>query len=275
MNVAPIPFKNKLGKDQLFKISRFKEKIKKTRPHKHGGYHELIYLTQGEGYHWIETEKFKIEAPELYFLHAGQLHCWQFTSIPKGYVILFKEEFFNSINEVSILNLIKNLSSVVNISMEGQQDISFIFEDIIREFNQGGEFSDQIINGYLRVIFSKLLKLSSAESINASPNPLYNRFQKMIVEKCPKLRNVNDFAAELHTTRQQLNIICRRQSGKSASDHISAQMLLEAKRYILHTEKSMNEIAHLLNFNDTSYFIRFFKRHENTTPLQFRAQHFQ
>lgn len=275
MNVAPIPFKNKLGKDQLFKISRFKEKIKKTRPHKHGGYHELIYLTQGEGYHWIETDKFRIEAPELYFLQSGQLHCWQFTSIPKGYVIQFKEAFFNSINEVSILNLIKNLSSVVNISMEGQPDISFIFEDIIREYQSDTEFSDQIINGYLRVIFSKLLQLSSIESINASPNPLYDRFQKMISEKCPVLRNVNDFAAELHTTRQQLNIICRRQSGKSASDHISAQMLLEAKRYILHTEKSMNEIAHLLNFNDTSYFIRFFKRHENTTPLQFRAQHFQ
>lgn len=275
MNVAPIPFKNKLGKDQLFKISRFKEKIKKTRPHKHGGYYELIYLTQGEGYHWIETDKFRIEAPELYFLQSGQLHCWQFTSIPKGYVILFKEEFFNSLKEASILNLIKNLSSVVNVSMESQPDISFIFDDVIREYQQGSEFSNQIIHGYLRVIFSKLLQLSSAENIKSSPNPLYDRFQKMVAERCPALRNVNDFAAELHTTRQQLNIICRRQAGKSASDHISAQMLLEAKRYILHTEKSMNEIAHLLNFNDTSYFIRFFKRHERTTPLQFRSRYFQ
>lgn len=275
MNVAPIPFKNKLGKDQLFKISRFKEKIKKTRPHKHGGYHELIYLTQGEGYHWIETEKFKIEAPELYFLHSGQLHCWQFTSIPQGYVVLFKEEFFNSIHEVSILNLIKNMSTVVNISMRGKKDISFIFEDIFQEFNNRNEFSDQIINGYLRVIFSKLLQLSSAHEVQASPNLLYDRFQKLIADKCPELRNVNDFALELHTTRQQLNIICRRNSGKSASDHITEQLLLEAKRYILHTDKSMSEIAHVLNFNDTSYFIRFFKRHEKVTPLQFRAQHFQ
>jgi AraC-like DNA-binding protein len=275
MNVAPIPFKNKLGKDQLFKISRFKEKIKKTRPHKHGGYHELIYLTQGAGYHWIETEKFKIEAPELYFLQSGQLHCWQFTSIPKGYVILFKEAFFNSINEVSILNLIKNLSAVVNLSMRGEKDLSFIFEDIFEEFNNNNEFSDQVINGYLRVIFSKLLQMSSIDHLTVGPNPLYDRFQKMIVDKCPNLRNVNDYAAELHTTRQQLNIICRRNSGKSASDHITEQMLLEAKRYILHTEKSMSEIAHVLNFNDTSYFIRFFKRHEKVTPLQFRAQHFQ
>ncbi|PHN04171.1 AraC family transcriptional regulator [Flavilitoribacter nigricans] len=275
MNAAPIPFKNKLGKDQLFKISRFKEKIKKTRPHKHGGYHELIYLTQGEGYHWIETEKFKIEAPELYFLQSGQLHCWQFTSIPRGYVILFKEEFFNFINEASILNLMKNLTSVVNISMHGQQDLTFIFEDIIQEFNSGNEFSDQVINGYLRVLFSKLLQLSSTNATRATPNLLFDRFQKMITEKCPDLRNVNDFAQELQTTRQQLNSVCRRHSGKSASDHITGQLLLEAKRYILHTEKSMSEIAHLLNFNDTSYFIRFFKRHERVTPLQFRAQYFQ
>lgn len=275
MKAASIPFKNKLGEDQLFKISRFKEKIKKTRPHKHEGYSELIYLTQGEGYHWIETDKFKIEAPELYFLQSGQLHCWQFTSIPKGYVILFKETFFNSLQEVSILHLVKNLSAVVNISMLGQKDLTFIFDDIYQEFNAADAYSDQIINGYLRVLFSKLLQLSSTRAVNQSPNLLYDRFLKMIVEQCPNVRNVNDFAIRLNTTRQNLNTVCRKHSGKSASEHILTQMLLEAKRYILHSEKSINEIAHLLNFNDASYFIRFFKKHENVTPLQFRAQHFQ
>lgn len=275
MNIAPIPFKNKLGEGQLFKISRFKEKIKKTRPHKHGGYGELIYLTQGEGYHWIETEKFRITAPELYYLQSGQLHCWQFTSIPKGYVILFKESFFNAVQEVSILNLIKNLSSVVNVPISDQEDLTYIFEDIYQQSHTPDAYSDQMINGYLRVLFSKLLQWSKTRSQSPNSDPLFDRFSRILVTRCPGLRTVNDFATALNTSRQHLNQVCRKHSGKSASDHITDQLLLEAKRYILHSEKSIGEIAHLLNFNDASYFIRFFRKHENTTPMQFRAQYFQ
>lgn len=275
MKVAIIPLKNKLGVDQDFKISRFKEKIKKTKPHKHDGYCELIYLTQGEGYHWIEASKFKIAAPELYFMQAGQLHCWQFTTVPKGFVILIKEAFFDSLQDRSILQLVKALNELVRIPLDHAGSIGFIFEDLMAEFQAADDLSEEIIKGYLRVLFSKILQRSSAEPKNQNLNALYNRFLKMISDRCPELRNVNDFAQQLNTTRQHLNAVCRQQSGKSASEHITDHLLLEAKRYILHSESSINEIAHLLHFSDPSYFIRFFKRHESVTPLQFRRQHFQ
>jgi len=84
---------NKLDDGLSFKISRFKEQIKKTKPHKHDDYYELIFLSEGEGFHWIETNKYMVSAPEFYFLEPGQLHYWQLTSIPKGFVILFKPDF--------------------------------------------------------------------------------------------------------------------------------------------------------------------------------------
>jgi len=34
-----IQTKNKLQENELFKIARFKEVIKKTKPHTHGGYY--------------------------------------------------------------------------------------------------------------------------------------------------------------------------------------------------------------------------------------------
>lgn len=61
MEITQIKKKDKLGKDALFKISRFKEIIKKTSPHKHEGYFELIFLYEGAGFHWIDTEKLQVE----------------------------------------------------------------------------------------------------------------------------------------------------------------------------------------------------------------------
>jgi len=51
MNYSPIDTKNKLDEGLTFKISRFKEQIKKTNPHKHEEYYELIFLSAGEGFH--------------------------------------------------------------------------------------------------------------------------------------------------------------------------------------------------------------------------------
>ncbi len=71
MEKNSIDIKNKLELDQTFKISRFKEEIKKTKPHKHDKYYELVILTEGEGFHWIESEKYMILTPEIYFLKPG------------------------------------------------------------------------------------------------------------------------------------------------------------------------------------------------------------
>jgi quercetin dioxygenase-like cupin family protein len=79
----------------------------KTKPHKHEEYYELIFHSEGEGFHNIESEKFMISSPEFYFLKPRQLHYWQFTSIPKGFVILFKDTEFDAIKENPLIELYK------------------------------------------------------------------------------------------------------------------------------------------------------------------------
>ncbi len=42
MGLNEIAVKDKLGADQLLEFSKFKEVIKRTKPHKYDGYFELI-----------------------------------------------------------------------------------------------------------------------------------------------------------------------------------------------------------------------------------------
>jgi AraC-like DNA-binding protein len=267
---------NKLDKGLLFKISRFKEKIKKTTPHKHDDYYELIFLSKGEGFHWIETEKFMVSPPEFYFLKPGQLHYWQLTSIPKGFVILFKAEFFDNLKETDIINLYRQLTDKFRIPVPYNPNSETIFNELLREYSEPSAYSSHIIHGYLRALFAKVLQLAEIKSQeNNVPISVYEKFQDLLVKECPRMHKVNDFADLLHTTPQNLNAISRKHSGKSASEHITARLLLEAKRYILHTENTINEIAYTLSFNDPSNFVKFFRKHENLTPVQFREKYFQ
>lgn len=275
MNNQKIALKNKLEKGSLFKISHFKEVIKRTKPHTHDGYYELIFILKGEGFHLIEAENFSITAPELYFLKPGQLHCWQFTSIPKGYVLLFKEAFFDALLEAPILTLLKNLNTTSRVTLPADYSPVYLFEEMLREYRNPTDYSVHIISGHLRSIFSRILLFSNLEDVQKGTNSMHNRFQELLRSNIPELHRVNQFAELLNTSPQNLNAACRKFTGKSAGDHITDQLLLEAKRYILHTDMNIGEIADTLRFNDASYFVKFFKRHQDVTPLQFRESYFQ
>src|SRR5215204_784348 len=145
-----IKVNKKLDGEQLFKISRFKEVIKRTKPHKHDSYFEIIYLSDGAGFHWIDTQKFQITPPVVYFL-SGQLHYWEMTSVPKGYVLLFKEEFFNRSKQSNLFNLIHSMENIVNVNLSLDDGLDFIFDDMEKEYKNPSVNSVELIQGYLQV----------------------------------------------------------------------------------------------------------------------------
>lgn len=276
MNDKRIDIKNKLDDGLTFKVSRFKEQIKKTKPHKHDAYYEMIFLSQGEGFHRIESDKFMISTPDFYFLKPGQLHYWQFTSIPKGFVMLLNNKEFDTINENGLIDLIRKLTDTTRLKIQPEKFPIHLLEEIFNEFQLNTRYSKEIIHGLLKALLGRLLQIKNENSDNKSlPQPIYEKFVQLLITECPRFHKVNEFADLLNTTPQNLNSLCRKQTGKSSREIIIHQLLLEAKRYILHTDNTINEIAEILSFTDASNFVKFFKKHENMTPIQFRNNYFQ
>lgn len=272
-----IVVKNKLEERQLFKVSRFKEVIKRTRPHKHDDYFEIIYLSEGAGFHWVDTQKFQINPPVAFFL-SGQLHYWEMTAIPKGYVLLFREEFFNVFKQGDLLSLVRSLEDSVQISLSDSSNLDYLFSEMQKEYKQPSENSAELIQGYLQVALVKLLR---NKQLHDSPaivgnDSVYRRFLHLIQNTHPVSNlKVNQVASSLHVSPQNLNAILKKSSGKSASELISEQVTLEAKRYLLHTDKTVSEIAFALSFADPSHFVKNFKKSTGETPQAFRTRHFQ
>ncbi|MGL4581499.1 MAG: helix-turn-helix domain-containing protein, partial [Flavobacterium sp.] len=77
---------------------------------------------------------------------------------------------------------------------------------------------------------------------------------------------------KLKTSPQNLNAICRKTLKQSASEIIAKHIIDEAKRQLLYSQNRISEIAYYLNFNDSSYFIKYFKRFTGLTPKEFRKK---
>src|SRR5690606_4620170 len=114
-----IEIKKKLENHKIIKVSRMKPVIKPTKPHKHEGYHELIFLLKGSGFHQIDMEKIEVLSPIGFYLRPGQVHYWDFSKIPEGYVMLFKEEVLDDFP--STKNRLINLPA--HFSLENNQPV--------------------------------------------------------------------------------------------------------------------------------------------------------
>jgi len=270
--IDAIRINNKLESEQLFKISPFKQVIKRTKPHKHDAYFEIIYLSEGAGFHWVDTQKFQITPPVVYFL-SGQLHYWEMTAIPKGFVMLFREDI---VTQGDLLNLVRNLEGSVNINTADVEGLEFIFSEMESEYKNPSANSKEMIHGYLKVVLIKLLRNKQLSTTVAGNESVYGRFLQLIQNSHPISNlKVNDVASSLNVSPQHLNAILKKMKGKSAGELIDEQVILEAKRYLLHTDKTVSEIAFELSFADPSHFVKHFRKSTGQTPQTFRKRHLQ
>ena len=99
---------------------------------------------------------------------------------------------------------------------------------------------------------------------------LVRNFQKLIAENYTRLKLPKKYAEMLYITPNHLNAVCKDILEMSAGDMIRNRLVLEAKRLLTNQQLNINEIAFALNFNDNSYFTKFFKKTEGITPEAFR-----
>ncbi|NHA03325.1 helix-turn-helix domain-containing protein [Mucilaginibacter sp. HC2] len=258
-----IPVKSKIASDQVLKISPFKEVIKPTVPHKHADYFELIVLSQGAGFHTIDDYTFDVTPPDIYFLKPGQTHCWDFSRIPKGFVILFREELLNSEG----LEVVYQLPAHISLA-----DGGILFE-LVKRFYQDYQSNTSltILKTYLQLILLKILEQSGAFiQRDVTFNAVYYQFKSLVNENYQRIKKIQDYADLLKMPASRLNLICRNASGKTPSMLLNERILLESKTLLSNTPLSIKEIAATLDFSDTSHFVKFFKINTNLTPGLYR-----
>ncbi|MBA5791512.1 AraC family transcriptional regulator [Flavobacterium sp. xlx-214] len=128
---------------------------------------------------------------------------------------------------------------------------------------------------HLQNFFLKMAATVSFENLNLEKQ--YSRkemlswnFWELIGKYSNKERNVAFYAEKLHITPYYLSQITKDFLNDSPKGLIDRQVVLEIKTLLRTTEKSIKEIAEILNFEDTSYLARYFKRQTGITLTAYR-----
>ncbi len=85
------------------------------------------------------------------------------------------------------------------------------------------------------------------------------------------LPSVSYCADKLYISPNYLGDLLKKETGKSAQEHIQLKLIDTAKEKIFDGEKSISEIAYELGFKHPQHFTRMFKKQVGVSPLEYRS----
>lgn len=131
----------------------------------------------------------------------------------------------------------------------------------------------KVIRSYLNILLFELERIYKPVGTINYKTPRQHKvqsFEKLIGLHFISKKLPSDYAELLNISPNYLNKLCKETTGMTAGDLIRKRITIEAQRLILYTHNSINEIADKLGFENTSYFITFFKKQTGNSPEQFR-----
>ena len=269
--------------DELFKI--FKVGVKDAKkiastvnnPHQHD-YEELLIGMHGRIEHFIDFKRTNLPAPFISFVTKGKVHRLQ-PFLQKGkfsaWVMRFKSEFIPE----TTFQLYSYYHDHANLKMrkgECFNRLVSLCEMMFHEMQQKiPDFNviRQLLSALFTMIESERKKSSTDEtSLYRTQNITFKNFLKILEENFRRPEGVEFYAEKLFMTARNLNLICQHILQKSVTEIIETRKLIEAKNFLMNSDKTVSEIGYELGFNEKAYFTNVFKKKSGQTPTEFREE---
>ncbi|NHN24090.1 helix-turn-helix domain-containing protein [Flavobacterium jejuense] len=264
-----------------FKLSYFKE----NNPFDHLqrlNYYSLIWITKGNGnakvdfseYEFTEGTLFAFTPYQPFMLNASHL---------EGIILNFHPDFFcihKHQQEVAcngvLFNNIYN-PPYVTIDEISKSTFEMLMDQIKKEMQNPALAQYELLISYLKIVLITASRLKTEQQpenqieTTEIKEPFILQNLKNYIETHFKTKHAaSDYADMLAISPKALAKITKSYFNKTLTDLIAERIIIEAKRELYLTNKSIKEIAYELGYNDEFYFSRFFKKNADVSPQLYR-----
>lgn len=256
-----------------------KNKVVLTTPHRASFYHILWYKKGGFD-HMVDFEPVHIEDNMLLFLNKDIVHFYDSVADVKGKGILFTDAFFSSTDEdMRMLKetiLFNDLFGVSAIRLSGGHTVfntllGLMETEVMRspDAYQGKILRNLLHNFILEA--ERVRRTQGFKEIKKGADLDYVLLFRDLLESHFRIhKQVNYYASELSVTEKRLTQATSKVLGKTSKQMIDDRIMLEAKRLLVHSTDTIKEIAYQLGFLEPTNFIKYFRKHSQHTPVEFR-----
>lgn len=281
VNVRPVHFNmHKYGQKLLVDVARIGDMpaFAKTLEPYHLDFYDITLITGGSGSFWLDDQQYMLKRNQVLFTTPGQVRRW-FVEDLKGICLFFPASFLLShFNNPLLLHQLRyfhtTFSPMDMVLNAGQAEQLYNRLDLMRdEINNLQADSDTLllcIAHEIMICLNRWYAECHGNTKDSALNPTIIKFRQILESHFFKYHNVSHYAGLLGLTSGHLNVLCKTNLQRTASELIADRIYLEAKRKLVYSTIDIDSLSEALGFASTSYFCRAFKRQCNTTPLRYR-----
>jgi AraC family transcriptional regulator, transcriptional activator of pobA len=251
-------------------------------PHRHRFY-VILWVFHGRGKHVIDGHAYDILPNSLFFIAPNQVHRLMGDANPAGFLILFTVDFLGP--EEPRGGLLKSLDlfnsevsqAPLMLAPRSVKPLMTYAHGMMDAYHSGDLYRFETIGAYLRLFLiecrrQSVLKPEGGLGAYSGSQRLVRAFRVMVEKRSRQWHQVQSYARELHVSAKHLGETVHAELNQAPKDYIQDRILMEAKRLLLFTDRSLKEISFDLGFPDPTGFSRFFKKITGGSVQSFRQR---
>ena len=245
-------------------------------------YYSLIWIMEGNGKVKADFAEYEFGKNCLFAFSPYQPFMFSTKGI-KGMAIHFHPDFFCIIKhqaEVACNGVLFNnvyQPPYTLIDDTSAASLSILIDQMRTEMKQSALAQFEILVSYLKIFLITASRLKTEQQPEALSlvadlkEPFILQHLKDAIEKdFRKKHSPGDYAEALNISAKALAKIVKGYFNKTLTELISERIIIEAKRELYLTNKTIKEIAYELGYEDEHYFSRFFKTNADISPQLYR-----
>ncbi|WP_288880833.1 helix-turn-helix domain-containing protein [Pedobacter panaciterrae] len=261
------------------------ENIEAINSDTYKSYIKVLYLNEGFEIK-VDFNVYITTGSTLFFISPNQVLSIEKLGEQPGLFVFYNRDFYCiqlHDEEVACDGFLFNNISNMPMTVIPEQDATFIeylFSRIEDEFELKDGSLEEMIRTYLKQLLIKSTRLWKVQHLEGamaarSNNDLefFRKFTQLVEVNFKEKHNVADYADLLMIAPKTLTHRFKRLNLPQPNEIIKNRIILEAKRLLVHTDRTAKEIAYALGYDDPAYFSRLFFIKTGEPPSSFRSKY--
>ncbi len=245
-------------------------------PHRHARLAQIVCVFNNSWRVEMDEQHYELAGNWLVLIPAGVVHSFHFSPDTQVFVLSVNQQLVaGSEYQQTAQGLVWQPQTIELIDSNQTERLTTYIGLLKREMAGAEPGQGFAISQLLPLILLTIARQQRLQDLAAGPVSrelrLMLNFRQLIEQHYSQHWSVNQYAEKLHVSVSTLNRLCQSMLNTSPKAAIHQRLISEAKRRLVYTTQTVEEISLTLGYRDPAYFSRFFKQTTGVTAGQFRT----
>jgi AraC-like DNA-binding protein len=267
-------------------IHDFEEKTFHMENHAHT-YFEIGYIYKGKGIHYLNNSRINYGPGDLFLICPEDNHTFDIKRSTRFVFIKFTDSYFRLFEPASPqwntesepTKIMRNRllkETKLKIKFPNNLILKNTIDNIVRyaetdlNISNSSTIYHQILSILSLVKESLLLMDGALEQPSTNQEQLFSYIHDHIYE--PSLLQIKSIAAQFNIAPNYFSAYFKRYFGTGYSEYVNSYKVKLIEMRIQSNQFTLRQISDEFGFTDESHLSRFFKKHNNISPGEYRKQ---